>query len=94
MSSDYSIRVLHAMSDLTATVELQRAVWQMADHECTSPHTMKAATVSGGGVLGAEADGRLIGFCFGIAAKRGEEVWLWSHMAAVHPAHQGRPCEG
>ena len=90
MSSEIRIRDLHAMNDLLATVELQRAVWGMEDHECTSPHTMKAATVSGGGVLGAEADGQLIGFCFGIAAKRGAEVWLWSHMAAVHPDFQGR----
>ena len=90
MSSEIRIRDLHAMNDLLATVALQRAVWGMEDHECTSPHTMKAATVSGGGVLGAEADGQLIGFCFGIAAKRGDEVWLWSHMKAVHPDFQGR----
>jgi len=71
-----------------ALVDLQKDVWGMHDHECTSPHTMKAATVAGGSVLGAEADGRLIGFCFGIAAKRGGDVWLWSHMTAVHPEFQ------
>ncbi len=82
------IRELHAMNDLLETIDLQKDVWGMHDHEITSPHTMKAATVAGGGVLGAEADGRLIGFCFGIAAKRGDDVWLWSHMTAVHPDFQ------
>ncbi len=76
------------MNDLLETIDLQKDVWGMQDQETTSPHTMKAATVAGGGVLGAEADGRLIGFCFGIAAKRGEDVWLWSHMTAVHPDFQ------
>lgn len=71
-----------------ALVGLQKQVWGMHDHECTSPHTMKAATVTGGGVLGAAVDGCLIGFCFGIAAKRGDDVWLWSHMTAVHPDFQ------
>lgn len=76
------------MRDLVALVALQKDVWGMHDHECTSPHTMKAATVTGGSILGAEIDGRLIGFCFGIAAKRGDDIWLWSHMTAVHPEFQ------
>jgi len=88
MSRNFIIRELHAMRDLMALVELQKDVWGMHDHETTSPHTMKAATVTGGGVLGAEADGGLIGFCFGIAAKRGGDVWLWSHMTAVRPEFQ------
>lgn len=33
---------------------------------------------------------RLVGFCFGFAAPRDGELWLWSHMAAVHPDLQGR----
>ena len=78
------------MNDLLATVDLQKVVWRMGEHECSSPHTMKAATVAGGCVLGAKAEGRLIGFCFGFAAKRGAEIWLWSHMTAVHPDYQGR----
>ena len=88
MRIDYSIRELHSMQDLLETVELQKDVWGMLDHECTSPHTMKAATVAGGSVLAAEVGGRKIGFCFGIAAKRDEEIWLWSHMTAVHPEFQ------
>ncbi len=88
LSRGVNIRELHAMNDLLETVALQKDVWGMRDHECTSPHTMKAATVAGGSVLGAAIEDRLIGFCFGMAAKRGDEVWLWSHMTAVHPDYQ------
>lgn len=88
MPVNFHIRELHAMRDLLQTVDLQQAVWGMRGHECSSPHTMKAATVTGGCVLGAEVAGALVGFCFGIAAKRNAEVWLWSHMTAVLPDYQ------
>lgn len=89
MSASFTIRELHEMNDLLATVELQQAVWQMRAHECSSPHTMKAATHTGGCVLGAEVDGRMIGFCFGMVGRRQGEIWLWSHMTAVRPDYQG-----
>ncbi len=88
MPTSFRIRELHNMKDLLKTVDLQKAVWGMRDHECTSPHTMKAASITGGCVLGAEAKSRLIGFCFGIAAKRDGALWLWSHMTAAHPDFQ------
>ena len=89
MAVNCTIRELHDMNDLLATVELQQAVWQMRAHECSSPHTMKAATHTGGCVLSAEVDGRMIGFCFGMAGRREGQLWLWSHMTAVHPDYQG-----
>lgn len=78
------------MPELNATVELQLAVWGMRGVEAASPHTLRAIVHSGGAVFGAVADERLVGFCFGFAAPRAGELWLWSHMAAVHPAFQGR----
>lgn len=90
MPDEIVIRKLTAMPDLTATAELQKAVWGMHDIEAASPHTLKAIVHSGGAVFGAEAEGQLVGFCFGMAAWRARELWLWSHMAAVLPALQGR----
>jgi predicted GNAT superfamily acetyltransferase len=90
MTDEITIRELKTMPELNATVELQRAVWGMHDVEVSSPHTLKAIVHSGGAVLGAELKGALIGFCFGFAAPRDGELWLWSHMAAVHPDFQGR----
>lgn len=84
------IRELRSMSELSATIGLQKAVWQMTDIEVASPHTLKAIAHTGGCVLGAEQEGRLVGFCTGFAARRNEQLFLWSHMAAVLPVLQGQ----
>ena len=89
MSENIVISQLQSMEALSATVELQKAVWGMEDTEVASPHTLRALVHSGGAVFGAAAQGRLIGFCFGFAAPRAGEHWLWSHMAGVHPQFQG-----
>lgn len=90
MSDTITIRELRTMPDINATVELQKAVWGMTDVEVSSPHTLRAIVHAGGAVIGAEAEGRLVGFCFGMAAWREGELWLWSHMAGVRPEYQGR----
>jgi len=88
MAENIVISELQSMDDLSATVELQKAVWGMEDTEVASPHTLRAIVHSGGAVFGAMAQGRLVGFCFGFAAPRAGEHWLWSHMAGVHPCFQ------
>ena len=85
-----AIRQLATMDALNATIPLQKAVWGMTDVEVASPHTLKAIAHTGGCVLGAELDGRLVGFCTGFAALRDGERFLWSHMAATLPDLQGR----
>ena len=90
MSETITIRELRTMPGINATVELQKAVWRMHDVEVSSPHTLRAIVHAGGAVIGAEAEGRLVGFCFGMAAWREGELWLWSHMAGVRPEYQGR----
>lgn len=90
MSDIITIRELSAMPDINATVELQKAVWGMQDVEVSSPHTLRAIVHAGGAVIGAEVGRRLVGFCFGMAAWREGELWLWSHMAGVRPEYQGR----
>ncbi len=90
MSDTITIRELRTMREINATTELQKAVWGMHDVEVSSPHTLRAIVHAGGAVIGAEAEGRLVGFCFGMAAWRDGELWLWSHMAGVRPEYQGR----
>lgn len=89
MSDTITIRELSTMPDINATAELQKAVWGMHDVEVSSPHTLRAIVHAGGAVIGAEAEGRLVGFCFGMAAWREGELWLWSHMTGVRPEYQG-----
>ena len=90
MPDNLVIYELHQMSDLLATVELQQAIWRMQAYECASPYTLNAAIHAGGSVIGAALEGRLVGFCFAFVAKRGDELWLWSHMTGVHPDFQGQ----
>lgn len=90
MDDRITIRELKSMDELKSTVDLQKAVWGMQDVEVSSPHTLKAVLSSGGAVIGATMDGRLVGFCFGFGALRDGEVWLWSHMTGVHPQVQAR----
>lgn len=90
MNPAINIRELRSMAELSATIGLQKAVWRMTDIEVASPHTLKAIAHTGGCVLGAELDGRLVGFCTGFAARRNEKLFLWSHMAAVLPGLQGQ----
>ena len=90
MNPAINIRELRSMAELSATIGLQKAVWRMTDIEVASPHTLKAIAHTGGCVLGAELDGRLVGFCTGFAAQRDGEQFLWSHMAAVLPGLQGQ----
>jgi predicted GNAT superfamily acetyltransferase len=84
------IRDVRTMDDLTATVALQKAVWQMQGDEATSSYVQNAVIHNGGNVLCAEHDGQMIGFCFAFPAKRGDDLWLWSHMAGVKAEYQGQ----
>lgn len=89
-SHDIIIREVHTMDDLTATVALQKAVWQMQGDEFTSTYVQNAAIHNGGNVLCAEHDGQMVGYCFAFSAKRGHDIWLWSHMAGVLAEYQGQ----
>ncbi len=83
-------RVVDDPEELKAIVELQTVVWSMPASEAV-PHNMLFAVIHGGGnVIRADLDGELVGFSLGLAALHGEDHLLWSHMAGVVPAHQGK----
>ncbi len=85
-----TIREIHSMPDFNALLELQQAIWGMTPGEATSPYMMAAVVHNGGLVLGAELEGRLVGFCFGFIAWRDTGKLLWSHMAGVLPEYRDR----
>lgn len=87
---DITIREAHTMDDLTATVELQKAIWQMDGNGAVPNNIQNAIIHNGGNILCAEHDGKMVGFTLGFAAKRGTELWLWSHMAGVIAEYQGQ----
>jgi predicted GNAT superfamily acetyltransferase len=90
MASDILIRELHQPHEFAELLELQQAIWHMTPADCVSPIVLKAATHGGGVVIGAEHGGRLVGFCFGFAARRGGRWLLWSLETGVLPDYQRR----
>lgn len=84
------MHVLHTMEAFASIVDLQERIWGMARQDTVSPYIMNAMIHNGGSVIAAEVDGQMVGFCLGFAGKREDEVLLWSHMAGVLPAYQGR----
>ncbi len=84
------LREITTMPEFNTLLELQQTIWGMSPGEAASPHTMKAVIHNGGVVIGAELDGRLVGFCFGFVGWRAEGNLLWSHMAGVLPELRGQ----
>lgn len=83
-------RVVEDPEELKAIVNLQTVIWSMSASEAV-PHNMLFAIIHGGGnVIRADLDGELVGFTLGIVALHANEPILWSHMAGVVPAHQGK----
>jgi predicted GNAT superfamily acetyltransferase len=82
-----TFRDLHTHDDFAAVVDLQRAVWGRAEDNI--PAWMLAASVERGAILvGADADGRLVGFVYSVPGLRNGQPLQWSHMLGVLPEHR------
>lgn len=88
--TDLQIRTLHTIDEFTKVCRLEVEIWQIDPYESTSAHLMLVLSQSGGVVLGAELDGQLIGFSYGVPARRHGEWVLWSHMSGVVRQYQGQ----
>ena len=84
------IRPFASRPDYDACVRLQRETWG-EDFVDVVPATILMVSQRVGGVsAGAfDADGRLLGFVFGISGIRGGELVHWSDMLAVRPEARG-----
>lgn len=82
-------RELNQLDDFRATFALQKAVWG-STFDPVPLHVFQAVTVRGGLLVGAEADGQMVGFAFAFPANEGQGWILWSHIAGVHPDYQAR----
>lgn len=75
---------------MQSVVELELAIWALRPLDALPAHALLAIAHNGGQVLAALARGVMIGMAVGFPAWRAGERFLWSHMAGVHPAWQGR----
>lgn len=70
--------------------EAQLRAWGMTPREVVPAAMLGIAAASGGILLGAYDDGRLVGFAFGLLARRDGRLYHASHMLATDPDYQGR----
>ncbi|HWP50033.1 MAG TPA: GNAT family N-acetyltransferase [Candidatus Limnocylindrales bacterium] len=80
------IRELKTIDEMTPLVELQKTIWGYTD-----PYTARLLLVvskTGGQVLGAYVDEKLVGFAFMFYAYRNGENYLHSQMVGVLPEYR------
>ena len=82
------IRKLRSHAEYLAAEDIQRAVWRFPEREVIPLNELVVAQRIGGHVLGAFHRGRLAAFCFGIPGFAGGQVFHYSRMTGVLPAHQ------
>lgn len=83
----YTIRRLTTLEECQQVVALEKRVWGYTDFEDVVPAAILLISVKRGGLLlGAfDADRRMVGFVYGLAATKNGEPTQWSHMLGVLP---------
>jgi predicted GNAT superfamily acetyltransferase len=85
-----AIRPIITIEEMRACEQLQKAVWQFRDVEAVPASVLMVASKTGGEVLGAFDNDRLIGFSLAFLSLHEDRICLHSHMAAVLPEYQNR----
>jgi len=86
---EIEIRYCSSVAEFVECVRIEHAIWGAATAVPT-PVFVVAAHESGGQVLGAFQDDRMVGFALAFAALRDGQHFLHSHMAAVLPEFRDR----
>jgi predicted GNAT superfamily acetyltransferase len=84
------VRHCHGLAEFGACIDVQRAVWGGADADLVPLPIFVVAAETGGEVLGAFADDRVVGFTLALAGVRRRTPFLHSHMTAVLDAWRDR----
>lgn len=88
-TDEIELRALKSHADLNAGVELQRLTWGADYTDCVPASILKVSQLVGGVSAGAfAADGRLVGFVYGLTGVREGRLVHWSHMLAVLPEYR------
>jgi len=88
------VRCCHGHDEFAACADLERTVWGSPDIELVPSALFAITTETGGQVLGAFDDGRMIGFTLAVGGCRGgstghrPQPYLHSHMTAVLPDYR------
>ena len=90
MSGSIHVRKCETLEEFHCCVELQRQIWGEADLEVEPATLFVVAAHSGGQVLGAFDDGRMIGYTLAVVGLRDGVPYLHSHMTGVHGDYRDR----
>ena len=90
MSRDLQVRKLETLEEFRCCVELQRRIWGEADLEVEPVTMFVVAAHSGGQVLGAFDNGRMIGYTLAVVGLRNGVPFLHSHMTGVLGEYRDR----
>ena len=85
-----AIRKLNRNDEARACMDLQQRVWGSSELEVVPHHLFAVAQRTGGQVLGAFEQNRMVGFLLAFPAVHDGRVYLHSHMTAVLPEYQGK----
>ncbi|MGD2218255.1 MAG: GNAT family N-acetyltransferase, partial [Gemmatimonadales bacterium] len=90
-ADEFTIRPLESRDDFLQCVALQHETWGEDFEECVPPSILQVSQKVGGVSAGAfDADGRLVGFVFGLSGVRHGRLAHWSDMLAVREELRGR----
>jgi predicted GNAT superfamily acetyltransferase len=84
------VRKCETLEEFHCCVELQRQIWGEADLEVEPVTMFVVAAHSGGQVLGAFDDGRMIGYTLAVVGLRRGVPYLHSHMTGVVSDYRDR----
>lgn len=84
------VRTITDMDDYHQLPRIQIEAWGFSDLDAEPHHLMTRVQKYGGLVQGLYEGGALIGFSYGLPGRWRGEWFLYSHMTAVRPGHQGR----
>src|SRR5262249_50145196 len=90
VATEVVIRPCQTLPELEACLQLQRQVWGYADADLAPVPILIVARKTGGHVLGAFDDGRLVGFTLAFAGFRKGRPYVHSHYLGVLPEYRDR----
>lgn len=90
MSANVQVRKCEKLEEFQRCVELQRQIWGEADLEVEPVTIFVVAAHTGGQVLGAFDDERMIGYTLAVAGLRDGVPYLHSHMTGVLSDYRDR----
>src|SRR5690242_20053850 len=87
-SPEILIEEIRGIESMRRVEDLQAAVWGSNPAWTVPSHVLHVVSECGGILLGAEDDGRLIGFVLGFLGRQDGRLYHASHMLGILPSYQ------